>query len=210
MNIEYPKIPNVYRREEHGNNRLLIGEYSSEELEFLADCDWEWTEKVDGTNIRIMWDGHRVTIGGRTDRAQIPAHLYARLTELFLGENKEELFEQRFGEQEVILFGEGFGEKIQTGGGLYGPADFILFDVKLGDWWLRRCDVEDIAGVFGVRVVPIVGHGTLPEAVEYIKTIPHSRLRDAAMEGIVARPLVEMRARNGSRIIVKVKCRDFK
>lgn len=210
MNTEYPKIPNVYKREEHGNNRLLIGEYSSEELEFLADCDWEWTEKVDGTNIRIMWDGHRVTIGGRTDRAQIPAHLYARLTELFLGENKEELFEQRFGEQEVILFGEGFGEKIQTGGGLYGPADFILFDVKIGDWWLRRCDVEDIASVFGIRVVPIVGHGTLPEVVEYIKTIPHSRLRDAAMEGIVARPLVEMRARNGSRIIVKVKCRDFK
>jgi len=206
---EYPKIPNIYKREEYGNNRLLIGEYSTPELEYLAGCDWEWTEKVDGTNIRIMWDGHRVTIGGRTERAQIPAHLVARLTELFLGENKEELFEQNFGEKEVILFGEGFGEKIQKGGELYGQVDFILFDVRVRGMWLEREAVNGIADIFGVRSVPVVGHGTLPEAVEYVATHPQSKLRDAELEGIVARPSVELRARNCDRILVKVKCRDF-
>lgn len=207
--MEYVKIPNIYRREEYGNNKLIEGEYATPELEFLANVPWVWTEKVDGTNIRVQWDGHSVTFGGRTDKAQIPAHLVNKLNELFGGTNKEEIFEQKFGESEVILFGEGFGEKIQKGGGLYGPVDFILFDVMIGNMWLKREDVEDIAATFGIKVVPIVNTGTLPEAVEFIRQHPKSRLRETEMEGIVCRPLYELRDRRGNRLIVKVKCRDF-
>ena len=207
--MEYVKIPNIYKREEYGNNKLIEGEYATPELEFLANVPWVWTEKVDGTNIRVQWDGHSVTFGGRTDKAQIPAHLVNKLNELFGGTNKEEIFEQKFGESEVILFGEGFGEKIQKGGGLYGQVDFILFDVMIGNMWLKREDVEDIAATFGIRAVPIVGNGTLPEAVEYIRKHPKSRLRESELEGIVCRPMLELRDRRGNRLIVKVKCRDF-
>ena len=38
---------------------------------------------------------------------------------------------------------------------------------------------------------------------------PKSKLREAELEGIVCRPKHEMFARNGDRIIVKIKCRDF-
>lgn len=207
--MEYTKIPNIFKREEYGNNKLIEGAYSTPELEYLANVPWVWTEKVDGTNIRVMWDGHSVSFGGRTDKAQIPAHLVNKLNELFGGTNKEEIFEQKFGESNVILFGEGFGEKIQKGGGLYGPVDFILFDVMIGNMWLKRDAVEDIANTFGIRVVPIVNTGTLTEAVEFIRKHPKSNLRDAEMEGVVCRPLHELSDRRGNRLIVKVKCRDF-
>lgn len=207
--MEYTKIPNIFKREEFGKNRLIEGAYSTPELEYLAHVPWVWTEKVDGTNIRVMWDGHEVTFGGRTDRAQIPAHLVNKLNELFGGTDKEEIFEQRFGDTPVILFGEGFGEKIQKGGGLYGPVDFILFDVFIGGMWLKREDVADIAEAFNIKIVPIVNIGTLPEAVEFIRQHPKSFLRDAEMEGVVCRPAVELQDRRGNRLIVKIKCRDF-
>lgn len=207
--MEYTKIPNVFKREEFGNNKLLEGVYSTDELELLKDIPWVWTEKVDGTNIRVMWDGHSVTFGGRTDKAQIPAHLINRLNDLFGGTNKEEIFEQHFGETPVILFGEGFGEKIQNGG-LYGAVDFILFDVFIDGMWLMRESVEIIAQYFGIRCVPIVNVGTLPEAVDFIRSHPKSNLRNAELEGIVCRPFRELLDRRGNRIIVKIKCRDFK
>ena len=206
---EYTKIPNIYNRETFANNKLIEGDFTTPELEFLKDCEWVWTEKVDGTNIRIEWDGYRVSFKGRTDKAQIPAHLMKRLEELFAGETKEELFERTFGNKEVVMYGEGFGKKIQKGGEMYGDVDFILFDVLVGDWWLERDAVNAIADVFGIKSVPIVGTGTLCEAVEYIKGHPHSQLRDYELEGVVARPACEMKARNGERIIVKIKCRDF-
>ena len=209
INKEYNKIPNIFKREEFGNNKLIEGQYSIPELEYLSNSQWIWTEKVDGTNIRIIWDGHEVTFGGRTSKAQIPAHLVNRLNELFSGTNKEEIFEQHFGDTPVILFGEGYGEKIQKGGGLYGSVDFILFDVFCNGVWLRRDDVEDIAKYFEIKVVPIVGRGDLKEAVEYIRNHPQSFLKNDELEGIVCRPSIELNDRRGNRIIVKIKCRDF-
>ena len=207
--MEYLKIPNVFKREIFGNNKILEGEYTSQELKYLSNNEWIWTEKVDGTNIRIIWDGYSVSFKGRTDKAQIPQHLLDRLNELFGGKNKEELFEQKFGNAHVILFGEGFGEKIQKGGGLYGSVDFILFDVHLENLWLTRYSVEEIAEFFGIKVVPIVGKGNLNEAVNFIKTHPKSKLRDYEMEGIVCRTEPELFDRCGRRMIVKIKVRDF-
>ena len=77
---EYVKIPNIFKRETFGKNKLIEGEYSSPELEYLKDAEWEFTYKANGTNIRICWDGYRVSFMGRTDKAQIPAHLLARLS----------------------------------------------------------------------------------------------------------------------------------
>ena len=135
--MEYTKIPNIFRRDEK-TNKLLEGVYSTDELRLLENVTWQFTEKVDGTNIRVIWDGYRVSFAGRTDKATIQPHLLKRLEELFGGEDKEEIFEQNFGKKEVILFGEGFGEKIQKGGELYGSVDFILFDVWIGMWLRSR------------------------------------------------------------------------
>ena len=134
-----------------------------------------------------------------------------KLIEMFGGETNEELFEQKFGEMPVILFGEGYGAKIQNGGNYRQDVSFILFDAYLpeSDIWLKRDSVEDIAKTFGIDVAPIVLNGTLQDAVDFVKTKPESTIGTAMMEGLVCRPLVEMRDRMGRRIIVKVKVKDF-
>lgn len=57
--------------------------------------------------------------------------------------------------------------------------------------------------------MPIIGVGTINDAVEIIKTKPMSTIGTAPMEGIVARPVVEMQDRLGRRVITKIKVCDF-
>lgn len=207
---EYIKIDTIFNRDTDGSKKLIPGSFRDKTIEFVKDLPWVWTEKIDGTNIRIHWDGHKITFGGRTDKAQIPIDLVNWLNERFLNNETEELFEQKFGEMKVTLYGEGYGRKIQSGGA-YIPdgVSFILFDVDIEDIWLKRDSVEDIAKTFGIDVVPIVGVGTIDEAVEFVKTKPNSTIGTAKMEGVVCRPQVELFDRMGRRLIVKVKVRDF-
>lgn len=205
----YHKIETIYNRATDGSKKLIIGDYRNDTVKFLKDLPWQFTEKIDGTNIRIMWDGHKVSYGGRTERANIPAHLMNKLLELFGSNEVEQLFEQTFGEREVILFGEGYGVKIQNGG-LYRPdVSFILFDVMINGNYQSREMVETTAKQFGLEVVPIIFEGALEEGIEYVKAKPMSTIGTAPMEGLVARPKVELNDRCGNRIIVKLKVKDF-
>lgn len=205
---EYHKIETLFERDEK-TKKLIEGKFRNETVEYLANNEWEFTEKIDGTNIRIHWDGHKVQYYGRTDKAQIPAQLTNRLIELFGGEINEEIFEQHFGETEITLIGEGYGAKIQNGGNYKDTQDFILFDVIINDNWQTRENVQAIANIFGIDVVPIIFTGTIQEGVEYVKTKPKSQIGTADSEGLVGRPKVELKDRNGNRVIVKIKVRDF-
>lgn len=211
---KYEKIETIFSRDMNGTKKLMPGIFRDPTVEFLVSNKWIWTEKVDGTNIRVYWDGHTVSFGGRTDKAAIPADLVNRLNELFGGEANAQIFEEAFGEKEVILFGEGYGSKIQKGGGNYisNGVDFILFDVLVGENYQEREWVEKTATMFGIKVVPIVGKGTLWEAVAFVKNHPMSTIaeKEHEMEGVVCRPAIELKNRRGERIIVKIKYEDFK
>lgn len=211
----YEKIETLWERDISGTKKLMPRHWRDATVAVLSDLLWVWTEKIDGTNIRVCWDGHTITFGGRTERASIPAPLVNRLKELFGTPEAEELFEQLFGEREVILFGEGYGAKIQGAGGNYIPdgVDFILFDLWINGNYQTRTDVERCARSFGIKAVPIVGSGTLLEAEEFVKERPLSRVAanpDFVMEGLVCRPPVELRDRCGHRVIVKIKSQDYK
>ena len=205
----YHKIETLFNRSTEGNKKLIEGDWRNETVKYLKEQTWQFTEKIDGTNIRIIWDGHKVTFGGRTERAAIPAHLMNKLLELFGDEATEQMFEQTFGDRQVVLFGEGYGYKIQNGG-LYRPdVSFILFDVMInGNYQTREC-VELTAAQFGCEVVPVLFEGTLQEGIDYVKTKPTSTIGTHPMEGLVARPKVELRDRVGNRMIVKIKVSDF-
>ena len=205
---EYHKIETLFERDEK-TKKLIEGKFRNPTVEYLKDNLWLFTEKIDGTNIRILWDGHKVTFAGRTDNAQIPAELTNRLFELFGGEVNEQMFEQKFGETEVMLCGEGYGAKIQNGGLYKDSQDFILFDVMIADNWQPRESINDIARYFNIETVPIVLVGTIQEAVDYVKSKPKSKIGTADSEGLVGRPVLEMQDRTGHRIIVKIKVRDF-
>lgn len=209
--IEYIKIETPFNRDTEGTKKLIEGSWRSETLEYLKDNKFICTEKVDGTNISIFWDGHKVTFNGRTERAAIPAHLMNKLIEMFGGDANEEMFEQKFGEVPVILYGEGYGPKIQNGGLYRSDVSFVLFDVYLPiqKIWLKRDSVENIAKAFDIDVVPVIMTGTLQEAIDYVKTKPMSTFGTAPMEGLVCRPIVELNDRMGRRVIVKVKVKDF-
>jgi len=210
---KYHKIMSLFKRNMEGDKKFIIGDWTTPEIEYLKDQDWVWTEKVDGTNIRVMWNGKEVVFGGRSDDAQLYTALLLRLQELFMRIEPRQIFADNFGieEVDVVLYGEGYGAKIQKGGGNYIPngVDFVLFDVAVNGTYLERENVEDIAKKFGIKVVPIIGHGTLNEAIELTKKGFKSQWGDFIAEGIVARPKVELLTRRGERIITKVKHKDF-
>lgn len=205
---EYHKIQNVFKRDvANGGKRLLIGEWSMPEFGYLGGNQWVFTEKVDGTNIRIMWNGSSLSFGGKTNNAQLPSKLVERLRERF---PTADMFRSTFDCGNVCLYGEGYGPGIQKAGGSYrSDQDFVLFDVKIGDWWLNREDVEDIGSKLGLDVVPVIGGGTLLDCVDRVKCGIQSQWGDFQAEGIVARPAMELRTRGGLRIITKVKHKDF-
>lgn len=211
---EYHKIETIYCRDESGTRKLLPGLWRDPTVCYLSELDWEWTEKIDGTNVRVIWDGYSVSFKGRTDKAEIPKHLLDRLTEIFGGDEAEELLEQTFGEKTAVLYGEGYGKKIQKDGEKYipGGCDFILFDVAVGDVWFDRADVGIIAQRFGIKAVPVVGTGPLREAIVFVKKHLQSMIgaNEHEMEGLVCRPMLELKDKRGNRVIVKIKYKDFK
>ena len=214
MNTQYHKIQTIFKRDpETKFKTLLLGYYSTPEIEYLKDCDWTWEEKIDGTNIRVIWYGlsSRVSFGGKTDNAQLYSGLVTRLQELF---TQDKMLTQ-FGCDNATLYGEGCGPKIQKGGHLYfGRNEFVLFDVRVGNWWLKREDVDEIANNLGCRRAPVVLTGNLIAArmaaeVGFQSAFQADPVNLKMAEGLVGRPLVELTARDGGRIITKIKTKDF-
>ena len=207
---EYHKIDAVFKRDEQ--TKKVIPVYRNEEFKLLENVLWDFSEKIDGTNIRVHWDGHKVEFAGRTDRAQTPAHLLEHLEKTFGGHVNEEIFEQIFGDKDVILFGEGYGPKIQNGGNYRNDVSFILFDVMIDDVFLKRDSVEEIARKFNIPFSHTLFIGTLQDGIDYVKKHPMSVIaqKEMDMEGLIGRPIVELKDRLGRRIITKIKWEDMK
>lgn len=220
---EYQKIQTLFKRD--ANNIIIPSQYTLEEFKYLENNVFEATEKIDGTNCRIeitpilkedgSLDRATVEFKGRTDKAQMPVHLLAKLISLF---DSNKLIEYFYKEKDdfspIVLYGEGYGIKIQNGGNyIKNGVNFILFDVKVGNWWLSRETCEKIAQDLNIDIVPLMGYMTIPQAIEFVKkgfksTIAENKDYDA--EGLVLKTPNGLRLRNGERIITKIKTCDFK
>jgi len=218
MSTEYPKINGLYKRGEKG--KIIEGEFSRPEFAYLRTLPWEWTEKVDGTNIRLTYEGgffrsneHRF-VGGRTDKAQIPPKLLDVCVEILRAAPLEEVFPEETADPSappVVLYGEGYGAGIQKGGGNYRPdAGFVLFDVRVGPFWLSRENVVDVATKLGIDVVPLVATCSIPQAEELVCTGFTSQWPGVERpEGLVGRPLVPLFDNRGARVTTKIKWKDY-
>lgn len=205
----YHKIQSIYKRDMSKPDKpFLMDQFSIPEFKYLQHNEWEFTEKVDGTNIRVLWqhETQDFVFGGRTNKAKIPAKL---MTELFSMFDKE-LFIKTFPKTDAILYGEGYGGKIQKGFKYSEKETFVTFDVRIGPWWLQRENVEEISQKVGLSFVPLIGNGTLHDAIEIIKSGLTSNWGNFEAEGIIAKPKIELKSRNGGRIITKIKSCDFK
>jgi len=207
---KYPKIQTVFNRDGANNFKTVIyGEFSMPEFGYLCSNIWVATEKVDGTNIRVMYTVDpkpMVRFAGKSDDSSVPTFLLRQL--------EVDLPVERFAEHfdhDVCLYGEGYGNKIQKVGKLYDPdgVNFILFDVRVGDVWLERSNVEDIAAKLHIETVPEICRGSLWDCISFARVGFQSKVGDCQAEGLVLRPAVELFNRMGNRIITKIKHRDF-
>ena len=200
---KYHKINTMFKRNLDKKNKPIIeGHFVSEEINFLKNTEWEWTEKIDGMNIRIDMTGDEPVFSGRTDAAQLPPQLLINLRHMFPCV-QDDL-------KGTMLYGEGYGPKIQKGGKYRETQSFILFDVKRGNLWLKNDARYDVAETLDISAVPVVLYGTIQYGIDAVKGGLPSALGSFEAEGLVGRPVVPMFDRLGNRIITKIKTRDFR
>ena len=96
----YHKIQTLFKRDMDGSltgkkGKMMRGQWTTPDLAYLADNEWEFTEKVDGTNIRIGFNLEDSVVlgnkpipefGGRKETAVIPKALLSYLEETFTTE----------------------------------------------------------------------------------------------------------------------------
>jgi hypothetical protein len=205
LGSEYHKIETLYVRDEITHkvdpSRLKNRTYSLVK-------SWIWTEKIDGTNIRCIWENGILRFGGKTDNAQIHADLVRWLYENVPTSTMSNVFP----EGNVVIYGEGYGAGIQKGGNYSLTKKLIVFDVLVdGKWWLSWENTCDVAAKIGLDVVPFVGEMTLEEATVMVQAgFPSLLNNGAAMaEGLVGRPAETLFDKKGARLIVKIKTKDF-
>lgn len=209
--MEYPKIETLYNRHPEGH-KVIPTELRMEEFGNVRR--WFVTEKIDGTNIRVMWQDGKVTFGGRTDNASIPAKLVTKLQETFTPE--------KFLAAELpncIIFGEGYGEKIQSVGGQYCKGvNFRAFDILIDKYWLEYENMREISVKVGFSCVPTYGtFSELPKTredlswmVEGTSVVAHLEHDNVLIpEGVVAKSYPMMFNKFHNRIMWKLKFKDF-
>ncbi len=204
----YHKIPTVFKRDPATNYKtLLSGHFAWPEFYYLQDNTWCLFEKVDGVNIRIKFTGQSIIVAGRTDKDQLPSLIIDKMNEIF--QPRINTFKSSF-PQGVCLYGEGYGAKIRKGGNYRPDQGFVLFDVRIGKWWLQQKDIEDIASRLGIKNVPLLYTCSLREMAELARAGFDSTWGNFQAEGFVAKPYFELFTRSEKRIICKIKCKDFR
>ena len=233
---KFPKIDTLYERDEN----FKVDTTKLRRPEFAIPREWVVTEKIDGTNVRVSLEdvddsGYSASAGrpmwavrfyGRTENAQMPTFLLEHLQKTFTLDKMKSLWcGPGEAEYPIVLYGEGYGAKIQKGGGNYrrdGDVSFRLFDVLIGDTWLRRADVEDVAEKLNIKPVPFIKDVderyvfTLDEIANIVVGIGGLRSEVAReegtpsfAEGVVAFTDPPLFNGQGKRLRFKLKTKDF-
>lgn len=144
----YPKINSLYKRDERG--KFIPHDYACEEFLQLADVDWEWTYKWNGTCAGVWFRPDRVNEAfGKSARSELN------------GEMMQALFTwgidfPQFKGTGLTVYGELVGPKIQSN--LHGleTVEFKPFDVRdaEGRWWPKH-RVQEHAGGGSVLVASL-------------------------------------------------------
>lgn len=218
----YSKINTLYKRYEDGSLKHCIvpGDFSDPETEVLKDCKWKWYEKIDGTNMSFYLykngDDYYFGIHGKTENANIPQHLQDKMYSLLNADTLIKYFSKdgELPKEDIEIFGEGYGMKIQKGGNyIKDGVDFIVFDIRIGKWWLTQDAVDKITADLGLKRVPYIGEMTIGEAEALVKTGFKSKIAenpDYDAEGLVGHAPMDILRRNGTRILTKIKTCDYR
>lgn len=162
-------------------------------------------EKLHGTSAHLAYRDGRVTFspGGET---------HARFAALFDEGALLEAF-RSMGHERVTVYGEAYGGSQQKQAWRYGPKlRFAAFDVLVGDVWLAVPSAHQlVVETLKLEFVHFVKVPTDLPALDAERDAPSEQARrngvegDQPREGVVLRPLVEVRLNNGERVIAKHK-----
>lgn len=203
--MEYHKIETLYERD---MATFKVDPSKLKNATYSLIKSWQFTEKIDGTNIRCVWKDGVLSFGGKTDNAQIHADLIKHLYESVSAAKMAEIFP----DTNAVIYGEGYGAGIQKGGNYSPTKKFIVFDVLVGDkWWLSWENTCDVARKLNLDTVPFIGDMTLEDATAMVKAGFPSLLGEgiARAEGVVGRTAETLFDKKGHRLIVKLKTKDF-
>ncbi len=207
---KYPKIETLFKRDEKFK---ITNEIRLPEFENIKR--WLITEKIDGTNMRIIYTEDKLLIRGKTDKASIPTFLLEALQGIFTIEKVKAILDNPI-EQGLCLYGEGYGAKIQKGGGDYNKGNsFRLFDVWIDGWWLNQKDIIESAKMLDIKTVPVLGIMTIKEIVELVKegfssVVAEEEGTKRKAEGIVAKSNPLVLFRNHNPLKFKLKASDYR
>ena len=164
-------------------------------------------EKIHGTSAHFTYKDGKLTFSSGGAK-------HVTFVSIF---NEEKLLEdlQKVGDN-VIVYGEAYGGKMQGMKETYGPdLKFVVFEVKINDLWLSVPQAEQVVESLGLEFVDYV------KISSDINEIDRERDRDSVQairngmgegkkrEGVVLKPLMEFAKNNGKRVIAKHKGDDF-
>lgn len=166
-------------------------------------------EKIHGSSGHILWQSSKLSFfaGGCN---------HENFVKLFDQAALEAKFKDS-GAEQVVIYGEGYGGKMQGMSETYGKElKFIAFEVKINGYWLAVPQAEAFAKSFGLEFVHYVKIPATIEEIEAQKNLPSVQAKrngiveDKPREGVVLRPLIEVVKNNGERIIAKHKIDKFR
>ena len=180
--------------------------YKNQDILLFREC--YATEKVHGTSAHIKFqEGELSFFSGGIK--------HSSFVDIF---NQEGLLSKfvAIGPPEITVYGEAYGGKIMKMSDTYGKElSFIAFEIKIGEDWLNVPNAEAVALSLGLEFVPYIRIPTDLNTINSIRDLPSEvAIRrgcgsDKPREGIVLRPIIEVRKNNNERIVAKHKSDAF-
>jgi hypothetical protein len=179
--------------------------YKSQEILLFKEC--YAMEKIHGTSAHIGWNCNTKVVtfssGGES---------HEKFIKLFDAEFLKIKFLEIFPDQNVIIYGEAYGGKQQGMSHTYGKElKFIGFDVKIGELWLNVPNAEEVCTQFNIEFVHYrkidvtLPNLTAERDMDSVQAVRNGIGYGHKREGVVLRPLIEMRLNNDERVICKYK-----
>ncbi len=211
--MTYQKIPTLYLTDK--KTKLCTCEYSNNLFGYLSTLEWVFTEKIDGTNLRIVWDGFNISFLGRTNDAIFEDDVLIYLNETYNNNGFKKLLEEKVGTKLTILFGELFGQKIGCYGNYYDSNELRVrfFDVSIDEKYLNYTNSRNFIESIGEEYVPEVFRGTLNNCksevlASHISSVSKN-FSNLIIEGLVGQPIFQLYNEKKERIIVKLRVEDL-
>jgi len=213
---KYEKFSSPFKKDEKFMN--------TEELsQQLPKGKWILTEKIDGTNIRIILtkpdeEGERIIHIGSRKLILNPSDKGSKvyldcLEDVNLNKIKEYFKDVN---SIVVIYGEGYGAGVQKGGIYSSKKRFRVFDIRIGKAYQDFNYVQKVCVDNQMNLVPIFGDVDTIHfngCIEDLKNFNNTLIKEGVggkPEGLVYKFEPVLLNKYGERLIFKSKFKDYK